>query len=185
MHRVFIILFAICLPAMSAVYEVQPYSSIENIARAHMRPDGPLVRYDTPVNDHHLLRLTALSIREQRSRDFLIFHRGSLRSLESLRVYNCQVQWVDFKTILPGGLKELHLRGCRIENISFIAKLIWLTNLSLTNNHIRDISALSNCGKLAWLDLRNNNIDNVSALRPLRKLAYVDLRNNPLGADSR
>jgi len=167
---------------MSAVREVKPYSSIENIVRAHLRPDSPPVRDDIPINNHHLRRLTALSIHGQRFKDFLIFRRGSLGSLESLRMYNCQVR--NFDTILSGGIKELHLRGCRIKNISFIAKLIWLTNLSLTNNHIRDISALSNCRKLAWLDLRNNNIDNVFALRTLRKLAYVDLRNNPMGADS-
>ncbi len=180
--KVLIILFSVCMPTMSAVHEVQPYSSIENIIRAHLRPDGPPVRDDIPINNHHLRRLTALSIHGQPFKNFLIFQRGSLGSLDSLRMYNCQVR--DFDTILSGGIKELHLRGCRIENISFLAKLIWLTNLSLTNNHIRDISALSNCRKLAWLDLRNNNIDNVSALRSLRKLTYVDLRNNPLGADS-
>jgi hypothetical protein len=167
---------------MSEVHEVQPYYSIENIIRSHLRPDNPPVRDDIPINNHHLRSLTALSIYGQRFKDFSIFQRGSLGNLESLRMYNCQVR--DFDNILSGGIKELHLRGCRIKNIPFIAKLIWLTNLSLTNNHIRDISALSNCKKLAWLDLCNNNIDNVSALRQLRKLAYVDLRNNPLGADS-
>jgi len=214
--KVLIILFVVCMTAMSAAYKLEPfpsiddilhalqaghepnelvfypsiediesarvqtYPSIENIIRAHLRPDSPLVQDDIPINDHHLRRLTALSIRKQTFGNFFIFRGGNL---DSLRMYNCHVE--DFKSIaFLLGIKELHLRDCRIENISFLAKLRWLINLSLTNNHIGDISALSNCRKLAWLDLRNNNIDSVSALRPLCKLAYVDLRNNPLRADT-
>ena len=214
--KVLIILFAVCMPAMSAAYKLEPfpsiddilralqvghepnelvvypsiediesarvqiYPSIENIIRAHLRPDSPPVQNDIPINDHHLRRLTALSIRQQTFRNFLIFRGGNL---DSFRMYNCYVE--DFNSIaFLLGIKELHVRNCRIRDISPIAKLRGLTNLSLTDNDIEDISALSRCKQLTWLDLRNNKIDSVSALKQLHKLVYVDLRNNPLGANS-
>ena len=195
--RVFIFLFAICILSMSAEHEMelfpsieaigdiqsarlQDYPSIENAIRAHLRPDSPPIQNDIHINDHHLKRLTELSIYQHTFKNFLIFRGGSLGSL---RMYDCQVK--DFNSIsFLLGIKELHIQNCRIGDISSLAKLRDLTYLSLTNNNIKDISALSRCLELTWLDLRNNRIDNVSALIRLKKLVYVDLRNNPLGANS-
>lgn len=203
----FIIVLAVCVPAVSATYrlepfpsleeilralrsgqelqfypteEIQAYPSIEDIVRAHLHPDRPPVQDDIPINCHHLRRLTALSIRYQTFGSFAIFRGGNL---DSLRMYNSEVQ--DFNSVaFLLGIRELHIRNCGIKDISPLARLRELTNLSLTDNHIKDISALSRCKELTWLDLRNNRIDNVSALRKLHKLVYVDLRDNPLEVDS-
>ena len=197
MYRVLFVLFAVFMPATSAVSELESspslratadidstllhaYPSIEHIVRAHLTPDGPPIQNDIPLNLHHLRRLTAFSIRDKAFRDFLIFRGGRLRSL---RLYNCQVEDFNSFTFLYG-MEELHLRKCQIKDVSHLAELTELRNLSLTDNHIEDISTLSRCKRLTWLDLRNNNIDSVSALIPLRSLICIDLRNNPLGADS-
>ena len=153
---------------------------LEDIVRNHLRNDGPLVQDDIHINNHHLLRLNALSINHLTLRSFTVFRNARI---ESLRLYNCEIG--DFSSIrfLPG-IKELHLRNCRIKNISSLANLSELKHLSLTDNNIEDISALSKCKGLIWLDLHNNRIDSVSTLRQLKNLFYVDLRNNPLNENS-
>ena len=202
MYRVPIVLFAVCIPAMSPTYELEALSSmedalhalrsgpepnelvfspsIEHIVRAHLSPDGPVLKDNVPLNLHHLGRLTALSLHDQTFQSFRIFRNTRLRSL---RMYSCQIE--DFNGIeFLGGIKELHLRNCQIKDISMITELSELTSLSLTDNLVADISALSRCRVLTWIDLRNNRIESLSALRQLRTLKYVDLRDNPLGANS-
>lgn len=120
---------------------LQTNTSIENIIRAHLRPEGPPVRDDLPLNHHHLRRLTALTIHDHVLSDFSVLQAANLASL---RLYNCHIG--DFNSVsLLRGLKELHLLNCEIKNISAIATLRGLTHLSLTDNHIVDISALSRC----------------------------------------
>lgn len=193
-HKVLVIFFAIYVLGFSLACglesvlsvenientHLQDYPSIEHIVRAHLTHDGPPLQNNIPLNYHHLRRLTALSIRDQTLRNFLIFRGGSLGSLH---LYNCQIEDFNSFTFLSG-IEELHLRKCQVKDIAPLAKLTELTNLSLTDNHIVDISPLSHCKRLTWLDLRNNRIENVSSFKHLHTLKYVDLRDNPLESES-
>jgi hypothetical protein len=157
------------------------YPTLEAIVRAHLRPEGPVSETGTPITRHHMRDLVSLSIRNQTISNFVVFADSSL---DSLRLYNCRIS--NFGTIgRLCTLKELHVRGCGIKDISPLKAMAgWVTYLSLANNEIKDISVLSACRELTWLDLRDNKISSISALRVLRKLTYLDLRDNVLAGDT-
>jgi hypothetical protein len=175
------------------------YPELETLIRAHVRPDGPCPD-DRVITFHHMRNLASLSIRDQTIPNFVLFAGGRLNSL---RMYNCQIE--DFGGIRHmAWIKELHLRGCGIRDISFLEKVEapdgarfpplpggqtrkvpWSVEyLSLANNNIEDIAPLSDCQDLVWLDLRDNAIKSVRGLKALRRLKYLDLRDNPLGAET-
>ena len=180
MYILFNVILLIYVPIISTTYDMNSYPSIDYIIRSHLCADGPLLQDDIPINEHHLRRLTALSIHKQNIKDLKIFKYARLKSL---RMFDCKIQ--DFNDIqFLNEIQELYVWNCDISNISSLVRLTELKNLSLACNQVKDISVLSQCKKLVWLDLRNNNIENLSTLRELRNLIYVDLRDNPLKVNS-
>ena len=179
MYILFNATLLIFLSIVPTSHDLTSYPSIDQVIRSHLHADGPLLKDDIPINEHHLRRLTALSLYKQNIKDLTIFRYARLKSL---RMFDCKIP--DFNDIrFLNEIQELYAWNCSISNISPLANLTELSNLSLACNQVKDISALSQCKKLVWLDLRNNNIENVSALRELNKLVYVDLRDNPLKAN--
>ena len=77
-------------------------------------------------------------------------------------------------------LKELYLLGCRVSDVSPVAKLTGLTRLGLANNGISDISLLAKLTNLKWLELADNKIMDVSPLTKLKNLTWLHVGGNEI-----
>ena len=66
----------------------------------------------------------------------------------------------------------------RIVDVSPLANLAQLTELSLPNNHVSDVSPLAGLKSLRILDLRDNDISDISPLTHLTQLTELDLAFN-------
>lgn len=67
---------------------------------------------------------------------------------------------IDFVKNLKG-LKELTIRGSKLENVDFVADLPLLTMLDVTNNYVSDVNAVNDCSTLTKLWLGDNTITTV------------------------
>jgi Leucine-rich repeat (LRR) protein len=79
---------------------------------------------------------------------------------------------------IPKNLRELHLSGNHIKDISPLSELTNLQRLWLGNNLIEDITPLSGLTNLTILSLRTNYVDDVQALSGLENLELLVLQNN-------
>lgn len=75
-------------------------------------------------------------------------------------------------------IEDLSLLNNGITNISPLSGLTSLRRLALGWNNISDVSALSNLTELESLGLWNNQIANIDALRSLSNLTYLDVAYN-------
>ena len=81
-------------------------------------------------------------------------------------------------------LRILIIRHNQISDISPLAGLVNLENLSLFSNQISNVSPLAKLKNLRILDLKNNQISNVSPLAGLVNLEYLWLVGNPISDTS-
>ena len=80
-------------------------------------------------------------------------------------------------------MRELHLGGNQISDISPLAGLTQLWNLALYRNQIRDISPLAGLTQLSTLHLAENQISDISplaGLTQLRDLGFLGLGENQI-----
>jgi Leucine-rich repeat (LRR) protein len=77
-------------------------------------------------------------------------------------------------------LINLSLNQLRIDNISALSNMANITNLNLSRNEIEDISFFGSLVGLTHLELRHNNIEDISALAKLTKLVQLDLSYNAI-----
>ena len=75
-------------------------------------------------------------------------------------------------------LRELYLLGCRVSDVSPVAKLTGLTRLGLAGNRISDIAPLVKLTDLKWLELADNKISDVSPLAQLKNLTWLHVGGN-------
>ena len=79
-----------------------------------------------------------------------------------------------------GNLRDLFAGGCNISDITPLAGLVMLQQLSLARNRITDIAPLANLTQLISLDLADNDIADIRPLAGLTLLQALDIRNNPI-----
>ncbi len=81
-------------------------------------------------------------------------------SLEKLSIRYCEfregsngVEFADNVGFLTkfSGLKELEIRGTKLENVDFVRDLPSLTKLDVTNNYVSDVSAVNDCPNIVEL----------------------------------
>ena len=77
-------------------------------------------------------------------------------------------------------LKELYLLGCRVSDVSPVAKLTGLTRLRLAGNPLSDISSLAKLTNLKWLSLADNKIVDVAPLTKLKNLTWLHVGGNEI-----
>ena len=77
-------------------------------------------------------------------------------------------------------LRDLHLPGNGITDISLIGRLTGLNRLGLRNNRITDLSPLQGLTDLKWLSLHNNQISDISILARLTSLTWLDVSENQI-----
>lgn len=82
------------------------------------------------------------------------------------------------------GLKTLIIRGKhgqqRIRDITPLAKLTQLTELSLSENRITDITPLANLKQLTHLDLSINQVQDITPIVNLKQLTVLRLQDNQI-----
>ncbi|MEC4983338.1 MAG: CHAT domain-containing protein [Oscillatoria sp. PMC 1068.18] len=79
-------------------------------------------------------------------------------------------------------LTNLSIVGTQVSDVSPLANLTNLTYLVLGFNQIRDVTPLANLTNLTYLDFTGNQITDISSLAPLTKLNSIGLLNNPIQA---
>jgi len=77
-------------------------------------------------------------------------------------------------------LEILDLSNNKLADISFLSKIIGLTNINLSQNILKDISILSELQNLTSLNLSYNNLNNLDSLKKIPKLISLDLSYNQL-----
>jgi internalin A len=81
-------------------------------------------------------------------------------------------------------LRELHVSGNEISDLSPLASVEGLHWLAASDNLISDISPLADPNGPDRIELRNNNISDISPLKDYTWLQDLDLRGNPLNEDA-
>ena len=76
--------------------------------------------------------------------------------------------------------KSLDLSKSEITDLSFIAKMTWLTMLELWNNQIKDITPLQSLTNLTVLSLNTNQLTDITPLQNLTNLLSLGLGSNQL-----
>ncbi len=103
-------------------------------------------------------------------------HLAAITSLDLQSKGITSLKTGDFDGLIS--LKWLSFRFNNLTDISPLANLTQLTNLSLYHINIMDISPLENLTELQSLDLANNKIVDISALDDLTKLTFLKLNRN-------
>jgi Leucine-rich repeat (LRR) protein len=67
-----------------------------------------------------------------------------------------------------------------LEDISFLKRLRWLTELKLNHHEIKDITPIESLKSLKLLELRGNNIERIPVFENLLELKVLDLSGNKL-----
>jgi Leucine-rich repeat (LRR) protein len=80
-----------------------------------------------------------------------------------------------------GNLTELSLQDNEISEIASLSRLTGLTHLRLDSNRIGNITALSGLVELIVLGLEENGIEDISPLSGLNGIAELYLRDNRIG----
>ena len=108
---------------------------------------------------------------------------SSLTSLNRLYIRATAISAQDLSVIasLPN-LTELTLTDCYLSSIKNLAGAQNLQHLNLSDNAIRDVSALSFMSNLQTLDLSHNALTNLSDLSPLSNLKTLDVSYNSLAS---
>ncbi len=125
--------------------------------------------------------LTSLTIESYQASDLQIL--SSLTALKQLHITGTVVSAQDLSVIasLPN-LTELTLADCFLSSIKNLSGAHNLQYLDLSDNAIRDVSALSFMSSLQTLDLSHNALTNLSYLSPLTSLKSLDVSFNSLAS---
>ncbi|MDR0283542.1 MAG: hypothetical protein LBI33_01420 [Propionibacteriaceae bacterium] len=114
----------------------------------------------------------------------------SVKSLEGLQLLNDpELRWLELGnnqisdlTPLAGmtALWDLSLDNNQVINLVPLAGLTGLNDLSLSGNQVSNLTPLAGLTNLQWLGLANNKVADVTPLAGLTKLGRVDLSNNQI-----
>ncbi|MBE9100776.1 leucine-rich repeat domain-containing protein [Vacuolonema iberomarrocanum] len=77
-------------------------------------------------------------------------------------------------------LTELTLENTAVADLLPLANLTNLTRLQLRNNQITDLSPLADLTQLTWLSLKDNNITDLSPLASLTNLTWFEFGNSEI-----
>ena len=129
----------------------------------------------------HFPYLTDLTIENSKVSGLQIL--SNLTSLSRLYIRSTAISAQDLSIIasLPN-LTELTLSDCYLSSIKNLAGAQKLQYLNLSDNAIRDVSALSFMSNLKTLDLSRNALTNLSYLSPLTDLKTLDVSYNSLAS---
>ena len=138
-----------------------------------------------PITLSEISMLTKLQIRTGERRDMIRDLTGlefatGLTSLKlgSSPLFSAQLDISPIAGLT--NLRELSISNYSISDIAPIADLVNLTSLSLAGNSISDISAVTGLTDLTSLNLNSNSISNISAVGELTNLTQLQLIDNSL-----
>jgi len=99
--------------------------------------------------------------------------------LNKLTIHNQTIDTLTHLSTLHN-LSILDLSGCAfsVEEMSVLANLPYLRQLSLSNCSLSTIAGLANAQSLTHLDLSNNTVRNLEALSPMTTLQSINLNHN-------
>lgn len=154
---------------------------MEQTLREMIGADG-----DRTVYSDQLWEVTELTIPEG-VKDY-----SDLKLLPYLKKLSFSGQFLDSLSCLAGldALESLDLTGCRFpsEDLSILASLPRLSQLTLADCGLSTISDLGDAQYLTYLDVSNNTIRNLDVLTPMTMLQEINLNHNavtdltPLGS---
>lgn len=104
---------------------------------------------------------------------------NELPKLILLSLNGCNINNINFLANLIN-LKTLNLSNNFISNIDSLSKLVNLKNIDLSHNKIYDFTPLSKLVQLSGLELQANNISDIDFLTPLINLEELDLGGNQI-----
>ncbi|MCM1025120.1 MAG: leucine-rich repeat domain-containing protein [Roseburia sp.] len=77
-------------------------------------------------------------------------------------------------------MRTLSLSSSGISDVSALAELQNLTEVTLFGNQISDVTPLNGLTNLTWIDLGRNQISDISGLSSLTNLTWLNLNNNEI-----
>ncbi len=181
----------------SSVSDISPVRNLTNLT--YLEFDRTLVSDISPVRN--LTNLTYLEFHGTLVSDFSpIIELTNLEHLhfDGINVSNLSIvtRLVSLKRLLLGNLggssinlsflarltnlEEISMHNGDISNLSPLAGLTRLRELHITNSGISDISALAGLTELVRVDLAANEISDISPLAGLTNLRWVILRENQI-----
>lgn len=128
--------------------------------------------------------LTSLTINNYNGKELDYAQLGTLKNLQELTVYESGRKTnIDMNTLKNlTNLKTLRITTTvKLDNLDALQQLKALTTLGLhTGDKLEDIAFVSKLTWLTNLDLSDNMISNITPLRALTKLTYLNIERNPI-----
>ena len=159
----------------------------------HLTPDEPLMTdvlwtvtsltVPSETTDYSALSyfpyLKSLTIESGNFTNFQVL--SGFTALEELTIADCDISNADL-TIIAGlpNLRNLTIRNCMLSNITPLSECKNLEILRLSQNAIRDLTPLANLTSLHTLDLERNAVEDLTALNSLEKLEVLNVSFNAL-----
>lgn len=127
----------------------------------------------------HFIYLEELVMEDARPQQ--IYHVKDLVALKTLTISNTNIYTDDLTAIaaLPE-LRQLSLQNCSLSNIDALEAANKLIYLDLSNNAIRDINALRGMSSLTTLNISKNGLTSLRDVASLSKLTELIANNNQI-----
>lgn len=104
---------------------------------------------------------------------------GGLTNLKELHINGAKIKDLSIVKNLKK-LEVLSAERNKISNIEELKELTSLKNVNLNHNEINDIVPIAYLDNVEQLDLGDNNIENIDCIENLKKLRYLNLEDNQI-----
>ena len=179
------IIFTVLLGSWNLEVSAQNVIADENLAEAVLKKlvfSGILTNTDTiaDITEAHLGDPRFTSLLDAQSKGIVVL--TGLEHATNLRNLSLRGNKIEDISPLSGltMLKTLTLSENNISNIDALSEMTELTHLALQENKIEDISPLEKLTMLETLILRENNISNIDALSEMTELTTLYLSTNKI-----